>query len=141
VPLTDDADVYLLIDGKRCDAIERHDDRVSFRLPAAPCNVRLRSRAGVPQELGLARDPRPLGVAVRRILLAQPEQPRVIEADDVRLSDGFHAYEVTDQIRWTNGDAALPAELFAGVIDTCTLTVQLGGSTQYPDEGDVFRVA
>jgi hypothetical protein len=30
-----------------------------------------RSRGGVPQELGLARDPRPLDVALRQIMLGQ----------------------------------------------------------------------
>ena len=39
---------------------------------------------------------------------------RVIEASDATLTDGFHAFEAANGFRWTDGDAAVPIELFAG---------------------------
>ena len=86
-----------------------------FRLGAKPRAIRLRSRSAVPQELGVARDPRPLGVAVRRIVLAQARRQRAVEADAASLVDGYHAFEPDNGIRWTDGDAAVPPELFAGM--------------------------
>jgi len=115
VPLTAEADLHLLVDGKRVDAIERRGETFVFRLMAKPRGVRIRSRATVPQELGLARDPRALGVAVRRIVLAQARRQRTIEAQAPSLPDGFYAHESEACIRWTNGDAAVPGELFVGM--------------------------
>ena len=65
VPLTDDPDLHLWVDGKRIDPLERTAERCAFRLPPRPRSVRLRSRSAVPQELGVARDDRCLGVAVQ----------------------------------------------------------------------------
>jgi hypothetical protein len=79
-----------------------------------PVAVRIASRTCVPDELGTARDPRRLGVAVRRIALWQGRSLTVLEADNTALSKGFHAYEAHNCHRWTDGDAALPASLFAG---------------------------
>ena len=115
--LTDDADLRLLVDGQRMDAFERHGDKYAFRLRSRPRSVRIRSRSAIPQELGLARDPRLLGVAVRRIVLAQPRGQRLIDADAASLSDGFHAFERDNGLRWTNGDAGVPRELFTGMGD------------------------
>ena len=38
-----------------------------------------------------------------------------------RLVDGFHAFEASDAIRWTDGDAAVPAALFDGMTDSAVL--------------------
>jgi hypothetical protein len=141
LPLTDEADVHLLVDGKRLEPMERRDDMVVFRLVSRPRSVRLVSRAAVPQELGIARDPRMLGIAVGRIVLAQGKQSRAIDAGDARLSKGYHAFEPANCIRWTDGDAEVPRELFAGVSGASMLMVHLGASTRYPDEGKVRRVA
>jgi hypothetical protein len=139
--LTDDPDLHLLVDGKRIDAIERHDDMHVFRLRARPRNVRIRSRAGVPQELGIARDNRPLGVTLRQIVLAEPGRRSVIEAAAASLVDGYHAFEADNGIRWTDGDAAVPADLFAGMNSPGMLLLRLGGSTQYLDCGTSVRAA
>jgi hypothetical protein len=64
-------------------------------------------------------------------VLAQARGQRAIEAEAASLTDGYHAFEAADGIRWTTGDAALPMELFAGVHGPCMLTLQLGGTTQY----------
>ena len=74
VSLTDDPDLHLLVDGKRLDAIERRDGTHVFRLTAKPRSVRVVSHAAAPQQLGLARDPRTLGVAVRQLVLVQPRR-------------------------------------------------------------------
>jgi hypothetical protein len=47
---------------------------------------------------------------------------------DQRLSDGFHAFEADHAFRWTNGDALLPAEFFAGVEGTCELELHVATS-------------
>jgi hypothetical protein len=131
-PTTDDPDLHLLIDGQRVDAHERRGPMHAFRLPAEPESVRIISREAVPAELGLVRDPRSLGVAVRRITLAQGRRLALIEAEDERLVDGFHGYEPADNLRWTNGDAALPAEALAGFGKDAVLELHLGGATMYP---------
>jgi hypothetical protein len=139
LPLTSDPDLHLLVDGARLDPIERHAECYVFRLPEPPHSVRICSRSGAPQEMGLARDPRLLGVALRQIMLARGRWLRLIEADDARLSDGYHAFEPEIGIRWTDGDAVLP--LFDRVGPGALVTLRLGGATQYPDEGQARLVA
>jgi hypothetical protein len=141
LPLTSDPDLHLVVDGKRVDAIERRDDRYVFRLGAKARAIRVRSRSAVPQELRVARDPRPLGVAVRRIVLAQARRQVAVEANATSLIDGYHAFEPGDGIRWTNGDAALPNDLISGINGPSMLILQLGGAAQYLDDGHASRVA
>ena len=129
--LTRDPDLHLLVDGKRIDALDRSDARYVFQLGGRPRTVRIRSRAAAPQALGVSRDPRVLGVAIRRFVLAQAHGQRAIDAEAASFTDGYHAFEAADGIRWTIGDAGLPMELFAGVHGPCMLTLQLGGTTQY----------
>jgi hypothetical protein len=133
--LTRDPDLHLLVDGKRIDAFDRSNARYVFQLAAQPRAVRIRSRAAAPLDLGLARDPRPLGVAIRRLVLAQPRSHRTIEADAASLVDGYHAFESGIGIRWTTGDAGVPRELFARMNGAAMLTVQLGCSTHYLHDG------
>ena len=67
--MTDEPDLHLLVDGQRVDARSRPDGAFVFRLPKRPAAVRIVSRAAVPAELGMARDPRCLGVALRSVML------------------------------------------------------------------------
>jgi len=90
------------------------------------------SRAGAPAELGFARDPRVLGVAVRQVRLWQGKRLRVLDAADATLVERFHAFEQDNCIRWTDGDAALPAALFADVERACELELWVDGATRYP---------
>jgi hypothetical protein len=55
-----------------------------------------------------------------------------IEAADRRLTEGFHGYDPADNLRWTNGDATLPADMFAGFAKVTTLELHLGCATTYP---------
>jgi hypothetical protein len=130
--LTNDADMHLLVDGKRIDAIERRNDIHVFRLGTKPRSVRIRSRAAAPQELGLAGDPRMLGVAIRRIVLAQPYRQCVIEAEE--LTEGCHEFEPNNGMRWTDGDAVVPAKLFTGMNGPTLMMLHLGAATQYLDD-------
>ena len=133
--LTEDPDAYLLVDGKRINPIDRHGDELAFRLPAHRQRIRICSHSAIPQELGLARDPRRLGIAVRRIVLALARGQRTIEADSTLLADGFHAFEPGNGLRWTNGDAAVPTSLFAQSAGPGVLVLHLGASMRYPNGG------
>ena len=136
--LSEEADLHLMVDGRRMEALERRADGAHvFRLGAKPSSVRLVSRSAVPQEIAVARDPRLLGVAVRRIVLAEARRQQAMEARDASLYDGFHAFEPENGIRWTNGDATLPAGLFSTMSGAAMLIVELGGGTWYLEEGPV----
>jgi hypothetical protein len=138
---TDDPDLHLLVDGARVDGRSMGNGVHEFHLPKPPGKVRIVSRAGSPDMLGLARDPRLLGVALRQVTLWHGRHARVMAADDALLCDGFHAFEVEYRFRWTNGDAALPTALFDRVDGACELTLHLGCTTQYPLSDDRVRDA
>ena len=141
-PMTDDPDLYLMVDGQRVDVAKRHGPVRMFRLPNCPRRVLIASRDAAPAELGLARDPRSLGVALRHIAVRRGATLDVLEANDPRLVDGFHDYEATDDLRWTNGSAVLPAALFArfhgGGVE---IVLTLAGATRYLDDGRSMAAA
>jgi hypothetical protein len=141
LPLTDDPDLHLLGDGQRLDASARVGAAQIYQLPGLLDNVRIVSRAAVPQELGIARDPRSLGVALRRIIVRQGTNFRVIESSDARLEKGFHTFEADNGFRWTNGDAALPRDLLAGVTGAMEIVLSVASTTHYIDEGVRQQVA
>jgi len=99
------------------------------------------SRTVVPAEHGLAPDCRCLGVAVGRIVVCRGPQVRIIEADDARLSDGYHAYEPMAELRWTNGDARVPPALLAGFAGPVEVVLHISAVTRYPDYGEERMVA
>ncbi len=132
VPLTDDPDLHLLVDGRRLDARERVGGAHIFHLPAMPSVLRIESRAAAPAELGLARDPRALGVAVQRLVVRKGTRFKVTEANDYSLVDGFYAFEADNGFRWTDGDAAIPASLFTGYAGPLELILHIGCTAQYP---------
>ncbi|HEX3992928.1 MAG TPA: Hint domain-containing protein, partial [Acetobacteraceae bacterium] len=141
LPLTDDPDLHLLVDGTRVDAASRSEMLHLFRLAACPATVRIVSRTGAPQDFGLARDPRSLGVALRQIMITQGIRIRTIEADDKALTNGFHEFEPDNNIRWTDGDAAAPATLFNGFAGPLELTLRLDGRASYYNDGRAQRMA
>lgn len=140
-PLTGDADVHLVVDGRRLDAAERVGEAHIFHLRAVPLELRVVSRAAAPAELGLARDPRVLGVALRYLVARQGTRFRMIEARDARWTDGFHAFEADNGFRWTDGDAAIPAELYAGFKAPLEVILRVGATTSYRADAAVQRVA
>ena len=140
-PMTDDPGLHLMMNGRRLEAVERVGDVYVFRLPVVPSDLHIVSRAASPAKWGLVRDPRLLGVALRDIAVRQGTRFRVITPDDARLSAGFHAFEPANGLRWTNGDATLPTEVFAGFTAPLELVVRVGASTRYPADRPALRVA
>jgi hypothetical protein len=135
LPLTGDADLHLLVGGVRVDAAERQGSVWVFRLTGQPASVHIASREAVPAELGLARDGRSLGVALRRIAVRQGAKFIALTANDVRLTDGFHAYEPTKNLRWTDGYATLPAEALARFKGGVEVVLDVAETTRYPNDG------
>jgi hypothetical protein len=131
--LTDETDLHLLVNGDRVDAEQSVNGAHVFRLPVADqiTTVRIVSRAAAPDELGLARDPRSLGVALRRVVLRKGSRSRIVNVADDRLVEGFHGYEPDCGIRWTDGDAALPIDLFEDFAKGAELVLQLAGTARY----------
>ncbi|HTJ65801.1 MAG TPA: Hint domain-containing protein [Alphaproteobacteria bacterium] len=136
VPTTADPDLHLVIDGTRVDPVSHSKDCYVFRLPICPASARLVSRIGVPAELGVARDPRCLGVAVRQITAWRGATLAMLDASDPSLTDGFHGFEADAGIRWTDGDALLPPALFAGLNGPIELELRVSGTTTYRLESD-----
>ena len=131
MPLTEDPDLHLLVDGCRVDARTRTRTCHVFQLPSGPQDIRIASRSGVPAEIGLGRDPRALGVALRQARLWRGAQVRVMPASSPTLVAGFHAYEPTEEHRWTNGEAVLPNTFFKDLGSGAVLEVHTRGVTQY----------
>ena len=141
-PTTDDPDLHLVVDGQRIDAIGRKGPNQVFRLSKQPNQVHIVSREVVPAELGTARDPRSLGVALRRIMVRQGSRCEEILANDPRLIDGFNGFEPDGSLRWTDGYAKLPAEPFAAFEGEMELVLVVAATTTYPDYGEISgRVA
>ena len=139
--LTADPDLHLEVDGQRVDASASYPGRFVVTLTTQPDQVRIVSRAGVPQELGIARDPRSLGVALRRVVTRKGARLRMIEAADPLLQQGFHLFEEANGFRWTDGDATLPPVLFRGFGGGCDLELDVACTTQYPLLGKVLSDA
>jgi hypothetical protein len=133
--LTDDPDLHLRVDGRRIDPEARVGDVYVFQLPAARRDVRIASRAAAPTEIGLARDPRVLGVPLWRVIVRAGTQFQTMGASDERLVDGVHAYEPETGVRWTSGDAPVPAAWLQDWAGPVELVLHLRGATLYIDDG------
>ncbi len=131
VPMTDDPGLHVLSGGRRIAPTEVHGQTYVFDLPLLGTPVRLVSRSSVPAELGLVRDFRALGVPVAGIAAISDSRANVLEASDERFADGFHDHEAEGDIRWTDGDAELPAGLFLGCHGRTRVIVTLRGVTRY----------
>jgi hypothetical protein len=132
-----------LVNGERVDVQECANGAYVFGLSIAnrSTSVRIVSRAAAPGELGLARDPRLLGVALRRLVVRKGRRSRIIDAADKRLVEGFHGYEPDDKLRWTDGDAALPTDLFADLGHGAELVLHLAGTARYIADGSCREAA
>jgi microcystin-dependent protein len=131
LPTTADPDLHLLVDGQRLDGRYMGGGVHTFRLAKPPTTIRVASRAAAQDALGLARDPRLLGVALRQVRVWHRRHLSVLEANDPQWREGCHAFEPDNGFRWTNGNALLPASLFAGVAGTCEIELHVGCSTRY----------
>jgi microcystin-dependent protein len=140
-PLTSDPDLHLIVDGQRVNAGEQRDLAYTFTLPSAARSVRIVSRAGIQSELGLVRDPRCLGVAIRQLVLSRGTLSHAVNAADPALTDGFHPYEEDNLYRWTDGDATLPASLLEAVPGATMLALHIGEIAHYVDDGRPAQAA
>lgn len=129
-----DPDLHLLIDGSIMHAQSVGSGVHRFAVPAGAGEVRIASRSVVPAETEVdSRDRRRVGVPLRRVVLFGADRRIEIGPDCPALRDGFHTDEGSH--RWTDGNAALPAELFPAVPGTLTIEVQLAASElHYPIE-------
>ncbi len=130
-PMTEDPDLHLMVDDRRLDVSRRVGNEWIFALPDRPASVRIASRAGAPQELGFARDPRCLGVALRRMVVRQGTRSRVTEADNLGLRHGFHDFEAANALRWTDGDAVVPPALFDTFDGRLEVVLHVVATTHY----------
>jgi autotransporter passenger strand-loop-strand repeat protein len=133
VPMTGDPDLHLVVDGQRVDATDDAGGPAVFSLAERPNAVRIVSRASVPQELGIARDPRCLGVALRWVVVRQGTRFRIAHANDPRLVQGFHDFEAAKRCIWTDGDAAFPMALLDGLTGPMEIVLTVVGGTNYID--------
>jgi hypothetical protein len=128
--VTDDPDLHLLVNGRRRRGVRRGTACV-FDLPSRPRDVRIVSRAAAPQELGLGRDPRRLGVAISRIALLVGGRLKVVAAGEASLKHGFHAFEPDCGFRWTDGDAWVPPTLFEEMAGPGRLELTVTSAAKY----------
>jgi hypothetical protein len=129
---TPEAELRLMVDG-----VARHPERLDgdvlrFAVPAGARELRIVSRSAVLADLDPENgDRRRLGVCVRGLSLRSGAGARDIPLDHVALATGFHAFEASH--RWTTGDAALPAVLFADIAGGFSLDVAVVATGQrYP---------
>jgi hypothetical protein len=73
-------------------------------------------------------------VALRQVAVRQGAKFMLFNADDERLTVGFHAFEADCNLCWTDGCADLPAAAFARFDQGAEVMLHLGGATQYPDD-------
>ena len=141
VRLTHDADLHLAVDGQRVDPASTHGEAIIFALTASPREVRFVSRAASPDVLGVARDPRVLGVALRQIVLRQGARFQTIKARDARLAKGFHTFEAENGWRWTDGNAVMPGSMLERLIGPTELVLHVGCTSTYPIGAEARSVA
>jgi T5SS/PEP-CTERM-associated repeat protein len=101
--MTAEADLHLLVDGRRLDAISRQGRRLEFVLPGNTTDLRLISRSAVPAEIYADTDDRRLlGVAVTHLEVDNVAMP----LGSPGAGSGWHAAEAG--WCWTTGSAELP---------------------------------
>ena len=128
---TSDADLHLVVDGKRLRPVASDDTRHVFMVPAGASDIRLASRSSSPWEkTPYLDDPRRLGVAVSRIIVRSDDDYIEVPADHPALAQGWHTPEQGGQSiwRWTDGNAALP---IIGESRPLMIEVHFGGSNVY----------
>jgi hypothetical protein len=142
---TNDPDLHVVVDGRKILPSLDGVGRYRFVIPAGAENVRLVSRAVVPNE----REPwfdehRSLGVMVRRLTVHSGDDIEVVPLDHPKLRDGWwdHESDGSSHWRWTSGNAAVP---FASE-KTAVLQVDVGDIQAYfavdiPGAAAVGRVA
>jgi hypothetical protein len=107
---------------------------IAFVLRDPSGAVRLRSRSGKPTRVTpWSEDRRRLGLPISGLTIQRTGMPRDIPIDHPCLTTGWHDVERDGSAwwRWTDGDAVLPAALFAGGTGPMLIGLRLNGSMQY----------
>jgi hypothetical protein len=138
---TDDPALRLAADGRVLAPASVEDGIYRFSLDRRPASLRLISRTGVPAWRGGSADSRMLGVNVVKLVLWCGSAAVEIPHWEPALSEGFHADEPTH--RWTDGDAAIPPHLFAGLSGNLTVEIHTLSSTlrYWAEPSDGFAAA
>jgi len=122
--LTADMDLHLVVDGKRVDPVI-DGDVAAFVFQAQAKAARLVSRTFSPAWTGQGEDQREMGVCLQSLRIGDGHSVnREVPLDAL---DGFHLEEAEagDAWRWTTGDLALPATLWADCDRSVLLLVRL----------------
>ncbi len=121
---TDEPDLHLVIDGERLDPASFEHCVYTFTVRAPPAGaLRLVSRSGIPSLLGLtSHDHRRLGVAISRIDLRQSGILTAFGCENALFVEGG-CHPAENRYSWTDGDLALPAQLFLHLTGAFTLAV------------------
>ncbi|WP_171070164.1 Hint domain-containing protein [Methylobacterium terricola] len=136
--VTRDPDLHLVADGAVIRPVSTGDG-AEFRIPAETRELRLVSRSFSPY----LRDPatgdrRRLGVPVRGLSLRDAAGfARTVAVEDAALATGFSFVQgqAEDRWRWTDGDAVLPAALWAGAQGEVSLAVALVPASHWAGDG------
>jgi len=120
---TVDPGLRLVVDGAEVEGI-RSGDLAVFLFPASAREARLRSDVFSPLDLGLSSDRRSLGLRLTGLMIGDGSASRSVALDDPCLGTGFYAAEENGAWRWTDGDAVIPAELWAENSETVALQVR-----------------
>jgi hypothetical protein len=141
---TDDADLHLVADGTRIDPTAVKDGVYTFTVERTPvATLRLRSRSGVPSLLGLSRhDHRPLGVALKQIILDHAGIATAFEYDTPQFREGG-CYRPEDGYSWTDGEFELPMRFFTLLNGPFTLVAHTKPhyDMRYPISSRITRAA
>ena len=111
---SDEADLHVIADGVRIDALADIPEGHAFQIPPNTTRLQLVSRATSPALMGWNADSRILGVNLFALTGRVGGQSRKLYLDDPALADGCYPAEFSgDQInRWTNGDVTVPVGRF-----------------------------
>jgi hypothetical protein len=116
--LTTDADMHLMADGRRIEALQLAERRWALVIPQNAARIELCARGFVPAHTEAnSRDPRTLGICVGRLQLDGLE---VDLGDAAICSEGWHKLETYSnghRHRWTRERVPLPAGTRLVVID------------------------
>jgi hypothetical protein len=134
--ISTEADLHLLVGGKKIKSIDANADHAIFVLPRGTHEAHLISRAQSPTTARpWLEDRRRLGVRVARVVLRGASEVREVPVDHPCLAEGWWAVE-RDGIaisRWTNGEALLP---LPAMQDDAMLEIHLAGVMTYAVEAD-----
>jgi hypothetical protein len=147
-PLVDDPDLHLMVDGQRVDAIDR-DARPHpfqgvyyFQIERPPAiSLRIVSRQVNPAMVGLSRDPRQLGVAVRSVMMLDAQGPiaKLLYSSHL-LEEGFNDPEPAEGHRWTTGNGTLPYRCLALYDGPFDLLLEIVCTAKYPFSTPISRL-